>query len=144
MSLSHNRTFIAIDYGSRRVGLAKSDPTGTIASALTTLEVKSPKDALAQLKAIIDEYAPDGLVIGYPVLKSGDKSKKCLEIDGIVEKLRIIYKGPIEKVDERHTSQEAIAIIHAHGKKAGKDKKRIDRLAAVIILQRYLEDLPRE
>ena len=144
MLQSHNRTFIAIDYGSRRIGLAKSDPTGTIASALTTLEVKSPKDALAQLSTIIDEYTPDRLVIGYPVLRSGDKSKKCLEIDRFVEKIKDIYKGPIEKVDERHTSQEATAVIHAHGKKAGKDKKRIDRLAAVIILQRYLEDLPQE
>ena len=61
-----------------------------------------------------------------------------------MEKLRDIYKGLIEKVDERHTSQEAIAVIHAHGKKSGKDKKRIDRLAAVIILQRYLEEFPQE
>jgi len=144
MSVSENRTFIAIDYGNRRVGLAKSDPTGTIASALATLEVKSPKDALAQLKAIIEEYLPDGLVIGYPLLKSGDKSKKCIEIDSFVAKLQDIYNGPIHKVDEHHTSQEATAVIHAHGKKSGKDKKRIDRLAAVIILQRYLEDLPRE
>ena len=144
MSPSHNRTFIAIDYGSRRIGLAKSDPTGTIATALTTLEVKSPKDALAQLSAVIEEYAPDGLVIGYPVYKSGDKSDKCLEIDGFVEKLKDFYRGPIEKVDERHTSQEATAVIHAHGKKAGKDKKRIDRLAAVIILQRYLDELSQD
>ena len=109
MSPSHNRTFIAIDYGSRRIGLAKSDPTGTIASALTTLEVKSPKDALAQLSAVIDEYAPDGLIIGYPVHKSGDKSEKCLEIDRFVEKLSSVFRGPIEKVDERKRSAADVA-----------------------------------
>lgn len=142
MSPTYNRTFIAIDYGTRRIGLAKSDPTGTIASALTTLEVKSKKDALAQLNDIIEEYQPDKLIIGYPILKSGDKSDKCHEIDAFIEKLRDIFSGPVEKVDEQHSSQEAAGIVHAHGKKAGRDKKRIDRLAAVIILQRYLDDHP--
>lgn len=142
MSVTYNRTFIAIDYGTRRIGLAKSDPTGTIASTLVTLEVKSPKDALAQLDAILKEYHPDRVIVGYPVLKSGDKSAKCLEIDGFIEKLRAIFEGPIERVDEQHSSQEAAGIIHAHGKKTGQDKKRIDRLAAVIILQRYLDDHP--
>lgn len=139
---NYDRTFMAIDYGTRRIGLAKSDPTGMIASALMTLEVKSIKDALTQLDEIIRQYQPDKLVIGYPVLKSGDKSDKCHEIDRFIEKLRAIFDGPIEKVDEQHSSQEAAGIIHAHGKKSGQDKRRIDRLAAVIILQRYLDDHP--
>jgi putative Holliday junction resolvase len=142
MSPDYNRTFLAIDYGTRRIGLAKSDPMGTIASALATLEVKSIKDALAKLDDIIRAYQPDRLIIGYPVLKSGDKSDKCHEIDSFIEKLKEIFDGPIEKVDEQHSSQEAAGIVHAHGKKAGHDKKRIDRLAAVIILQRYLDDHP--
>ncbi len=142
MPTAYDRTFIAIDYGSRRIGLAKSDPTGTIASALMTLEVKSVQNALSELRTVIDEYSPDRLVIGYPLLKSGDKSAKCLEIDRFIEKLKDIYDGPIEKVDEQYSSQEAAAVIHAHGKKTGQDKKRIDRLAAVIILQRYLDDHP--
>ena len=56
MTLSENRLFIAVDYGSRRIGLARSDPTGTIASALLTIEVRSRAQALAKLKEIIDEY----------------------------------------------------------------------------------------
>ncbi|UCG62905.1 MAG: Holliday junction resolvase RuvX [Candidatus Zixiibacteriota bacterium] len=142
MPSDYNRTFIAIDYGSKRIGLAKSDPTGTIASALTTLEVMSDKDALSQIRDILEEHQPDRLIIGYPVLTSGDKSDKCREVDSFVEKLGGIFEGPIERVDEQYSSQEAAGIVHAHGKKAGKDKKRIDRLAAVIILQRYLDDNP--
>ena len=142
MPPAYNRTFIAIDYGSKRIGLAKSDPMGTIASALATLEVKSDKDALSQISDIIEAYQPDRLIIGYPVLASGDKSDKCGEIDSFIEKLSEIYEGPIERVDEQYSSQEAAGIVQAHGKKAGKDKKRIDRLAAVIILQRYLDDNP--
>ncbi|UCE23370.1 MAG: Holliday junction resolvase RuvX [Candidatus Zixiibacteriota bacterium] len=140
MTKNLNRTIIAIDYGTRRVGLAKSDPTGTIASALTTLEVKSDKDAASQLAEIVTEHRPDRLIIGYPLLASGDKSEKCHEIDRFITRLEQIFNGPIERVDEQYSSKEAAGVIHAHGKKAGKNKKRIDRLAAVIILQRYLEE----
>ena len=142
MSPDYNREYLAIDYGNRRIGLAKSDPTGTIASALLTLEVKSNREALEKIAEVIDQYRPDGIVLGYPLLKSGDKSEKCHEIDRFVLRLKTIYSGPIELVDEQHSSQEAAAVIHAHGKKTGQDKKRVDRLAAVIILQRYLDDHP--
>ena len=135
-----DRTFLAIDYGERRIGLAKSDPTGTIASSLDTLEVKSIKDALARLTVAIEKYEPNGLVIGYPLHSSGEKSKKCLQVDRFAEKLAAVYNGPIHKVDERYSTTEAVDIIHAHGKKVGQDKKRLDRLAAVIILQRFLDE----
>jgi len=137
-----NRTFIAIDYGERRIGLAKSDPTGMIASALATLEVKSQKDALEQLRRFLEEYRPDAVVVGYPLLLSGDRSDKCEAVDKFIEELKNFYPGPIHKVDEHYSSVEAAKIIHAHGKKTGQDKKRIDRLAAVIILQRYLDENP--
>ena len=139
----YDRTFLAIDYGHRRIGLAKSDPTGLIASALSTLEVKSDSHALELLGPILEKYAPDGLVIGYPLFTSGDRSDMCVEVDRFVEKLAEIYAGPIHKVDERYSSSEAADVIHAHGKKVGQDKKRLDRLAAVIILQRFLDAHPR-
>ena len=140
MNTEYNRTFLGIDYGERRIGIAKSDPTGTIASALVTLNVKSHKDALEQLGKLIDEYEPDGIVIGYPLYESGDKSPKCAVIDRFINKLSGLFNGPINKTDERHSSVEAASVIHAHGQKTGKDKARLDRLAAVIILQRFLDE----
>lgn len=142
MTDTHNRRFLAIDYGTRRIGLARSDPTGTIASALTTLEVKSLADAVLKLGEIIEKEPPDRIIVGYPLLPSGDKSEKCREIDRFVEKLGQTYHGPIELVNEEYSSQQAAQVIHAHGQKVGKDKKRLDRIAAVIILQRYLDDHP--
>jgi len=140
MSASLDKTFIGIDYGSRRIGLAKSDPTGLIASPLTTLEVKSDREAVTGIRNVIDQYSPNGLVVGYPLHESGDKTEKCKEVDAFIEKLASVYKGPIHRVDEAYSSQEAAAIIHAHGKKVGQDKKRIDLLAAVVILQRFLDE----
>ena len=139
MVLAENRRFLSIDYGERRIGLAKSDPSGTIASALVTIEVSSMAEAVKKIAEKISELEPDGLVIGYPLLVSGDKSATCLVIDEMVEKLAEVYAGPIHKVDERWSSSEAADIIHAHGKKTGQDKGRLDRLAAVIILQRFLD-----
>jgi len=136
---SFDRTYLAIDYGERRIGLAKSDPTGTIASALKTIEVKSMSDAVKKVGEEIKEYEPNGVVVGYPLLESGEKSQKCLEVDDFVEKLADVYKGEILKVDESWSSVEAADIVHAHGKKAGRNKQRLDRLAAVIILQRFLD-----
>lgn len=140
MLKSLDKTYLAIDYGSRRIGLAKSDPTGTIASALKTIEVKSMADAVKKVLEIVKEYEPNGIVIGYPLLASGEKSRKCFEVDEFGDRIADLYKGEIHKVDESWSSQEAAGIVHAHGKKAGKDKKRLDRLAAVIILQRFLNE----
>ena len=58
-----DQTLLGIDYGERRIGVAKCDPLGIIASALTTLEVKSQRQALDQLARLIDEYQPVGLVV---------------------------------------------------------------------------------
>jgi len=140
VSDSYDRTFLAIDYGDRRIGIAKSDPTGLIASALRTIEVKSARDALEQVLGLIEEYEPNGLVIGYPLHVSGRPSELSRKVDAFIEQLTKHYDGPIHKVDERYSSIEAADVIHAHGQRVGKDKRRIDRLAAVIILQRFLDE----
>ena len=143
MAGAYNRTFLGIDYGERRIGIAKSDPTGLIASALTTLEVNSVKQAVGEIDALIQKHEPDGLVVGYPVQQSGARSEKCKDVDAFVMKLSEIYGGPIHTVDESYSSVEAADVVHAHGQRVGKDKRRLDRLAAVIILQRFLDELPR-
>ena len=138
--IQSSRTFLAIDYGARRIGLAKSDPSGTIATALTTIVVKSDQEAFKKLANVIEEVKPSALVIGYPLNDDGTENDACGKVNAFVEKLSRLFDGPIHKVDEFGTSEEAVGIIHAHGKRAGKKKQRIDRLAAVIILQRFLDE----
>jgi len=135
-----DRTYLAIDYGRRRVGLAKSDPSGTIASALETIEVKSDQQAIEKLARVMAEHQPTALVIGYPLNEDGSVGEACKLVDAFIGRLKKIFDGPIHKVDEYGTSEEAAGIIHAHGKRVGKKKQRVDRLAAVIILQRYLDE----
>jgi putative Holliday junction resolvase len=113
---------------------------GIIATALDTLEVKSMKDAVTQLREVVKDVRPSKIVVGYPLLPSGDRSNICDEIDAFIARLGSFFDGPIDKFDEAYSSDEAADVIRAHNKKPGKDKKRVDRLAAVIILQRYLEE----
>jgi len=144
MTTDLNRTFLGVDYGRRRIGIAKSDPTGFIASALMTLEVNSKEQAVVKLLELIRKYNPDGIVVGYPLLRSGDRGSLCNEIDRFIAGIKKEYDKPIHTVDEYDTSVEAADIIHAHGKKVGQDKRRIDRLAAVLILQRFLDEPARK
>lgn len=140
MNQATTRRFLAIDYGRRRIGLAKSDELGIIASAYKTIEVSSKKQGFTQVTEVIQEIDPDALIIGYPLLRSGDKSEMCLEIDEFITRLAEVYSGPIHRVDEYGSSGDAMRIIHSHGKKSGKRKPVIDRLAAVVILQRFLDE----
>jgi len=138
--VANDKTYLAIDYGLRRIGLAKSDPSGMIASALQTIEVKSDQEALKKLANVISEVNPSALIVGYPLNDDGSTNEACRKVDAFVERLRELFIGSIYKVDEFGTSEEAADIVHAHGKKIGKKKARIDRLAAVIILQRFLDE----
>ena len=140
MADSSDKTILSVDYGTKRIGLAKSDSLGIIATAVDTLEVKSASDALRKVRQVIERIRPAAIVIGYPLLQSGDRSDSCIAIDGFIEKLSTTFKGPIHRVDEADTSIEAVGVIRAHGKRVGRDKKRVDRLAAVIILQRFLDE----
>jgi putative Holliday junction resolvase len=138
--VADDKTYLAIDYGLRRIGLAKSDPSGMIASALQTIEVKSEQETLKKLADVVADVNPSALIVGYPLNDDGSPNEACRRVDAFVERLSIIFEGPIYKVDEFGTSEEAAGIIHAHGKKIGKKKARVDRLAAVIILQRFLDE----
>jgi putative Holliday junction resolvase len=140
MSEKDDKTILAIDYGDKRIGLAKSDSTGMISSALDTIEVNSFENAVKKIRQQIEKYEPQQIVIGYPILQSGDKSAKCKQVDKFVERIAEFYLKPIHKVDESWSTEEARDIIHAHGKQTGRKKKRIDKLAATIILQRYLDE----
>lgn len=133
--------YIGVDFGERRIGLAKSDPTGLIASAFKTITYKSINRAVAEIVKDIEDTGAVGVVVGYPVAPDGGTSgAACRMVDDFIARLKKQYTGPIYRVDERFTSEDAAETIHRHGKKAGKDKARLDRIAAALILQRFLDE----
>jgi putative Holliday junction resolvase len=135
------KIFIGIDYGDRRIGLARSDPTGLIATGYKTIIFKSANQVIDEIMKDIKESGAVGVVVGYPVaLSGGNKGERCQIVDQFIIRLQKKYDGPVYKVDERYSSTEAETMIHMHNKKIGRKKERIDRMAAAIILQRFLDE----
>ena len=132
-----------MDLGARRVGLAVSDPTGTLARPLTTLEV-TPATTLARLLDQIDRLAAeaDGLalvVVGVPRHLDGIASPATARAEAVIAALRARLSIPVVGEDERLTSREAESRLAEQEPDWRKRKRRLDAAAAAIILQDYLD-----
>ena len=133
---------LGIDYGLRRIGLALSDPTGTIASPLETVVRRAGKrPPITKLEAIAREKDADHLVVGLPLSLDGSESAWCAEVRSVGERLAERLSLDISFVDERMTSVRAERAVRASGlpKRKREDKRRIDAAAAQLILQSWLD-----
>jgi putative Holliday junction resolvase len=130
---------LGIDYGTKRIGLAVTDPLKIFASPLETVRTHLFDDFITEYKKTerIEEF-----VIGYPVTLNNLASESVKDIDPFIKKLEKTFPGiPVHKIDERFTSGMAKKTIIDGGvkKKARQDKAMVDKISAAIILQSYLE-----
>ena len=132
---------LAIDYGDVRVGLALSDLTCTIARPFKTLNYNDMDDLLNQLFEISEENQVNKIVVGIPYNMKGDDTKQTTKVRDFISILedKIGYK--VDLIDERLTSSEAEKFMHQMNIKTGFNKDRIDKIAASIILQEYLDTI---
>ena len=130
---------LGIDLGRKRVGLALSDPSGTIASPLQVIEPSSPDDLLCQVARLVEERSVDTVVVGLPKNMDGSLGPKAQEALAFAEDLKSALACAVVTWDERLTTAQAErAMIQADLSRA-KRKKRIDALAAQLMLQAYLD-----
>ena len=130
---------MAFDYGTKRVGIAVTDPLQLIATALDTVHAK---DVLDYVKTYLARESVVTFVVGMPRQVDGTESESAQHVRGFVRSLRRSFPGiPIETIDERVTSKMASASIaqSGMGRKKRQDKSLVDRIAAVLILQSYME-----
>ena len=130
---------LAIDYGTKRVGVAVTDPLGMIAGALATVETPRIFDFLNEYLTVND---CNRLVISYPLTLRNEPVEVTCEIDRFIERFASLYPYiEVIKYDERFTSKLAFDTILASGigRRKRRDKAVIDRISATIILQNYLE-----
>lgn len=130
---------LGLDVGKKRLGVAGCDGTGLIATELTTIYRTSWAKDVAQLKAIIAEREATILVIGIPYSLNGNIGSQAKEVQKFAAKLAKDIQLPIEYVDERLTSVEAEAQLKTQKRFSTRDKGAIDRRAAAIILQQWLD-----
>jgi putative holliday junction resolvase len=129
---------IAIDYGIKRIGLAITDPLNIFVYPLITL----PNDSkfFTELKKIIEEYHVVKIILGYPLKESGEESTSTKAVIKFNQELKEQINLPIELVDERYSSEIARQrmIESVPSKKKRRDKSWLDKNAAAIILEDYL------
>jgi putative Holliday junction resolvase len=131
---------LAVDWGERRIGLAVSDPSGTIATGLTTLQVRGREDALTQVAAAAVDTEAVRIVVGLPLLLSGRHGEASESAEAFAAALATRTSLPVDTYDERLTSVMGQRRIHELGGRR-RGKARVDQGAAVALLESFLQRL---
>jgi len=130
---------LAIDFGMKRMGLAVSDALGITAQGLPTLERTRIADDLGRIRELAEEYSVERVILGNPVGHSGGPTGMSGRVAEFAEKLRRRLGCPVELWDERLTSAEAGRMLRQSGMGTLKRKRAVDRVAATLLLQAYLD-----
>ncbi|HET6936625.1 MAG TPA: Holliday junction resolvase RuvX [Candidatus Angelobacter sp.] len=130
---------LAIDYGSRRMGLAVSDPLGITAQGLETLQRKNKRSDFARLERILREYQVREIVLGNPLRMSGEEGRQSQKVAEFAEELRKRFDVPVHLWDERLTSAEANRLLREAELSIEKRAQAVDRMAAILILQSWMQ-----
>ena len=129
---------LGIDFGTKRVGLALSDRSNMIASPYKTLNYLSEKDLITQLETIVTKNDIEILVLCLPISMKGEDTAQTMKVRNFKEILSTL-RIPIVYEDERLSSVSAINSLMLQNVKTGHNKPEIDKTAAAIILQQYLD-----
>jgi putative Holliday junction resolvase len=129
---------LALDVGERRIGVAISDPGGTFALPLSTLERTNMRADLAALAALAAEYGATTLVVGDPLALDGSRGPAAVKMDAFCAALGRVFGGEIARVDERLTTAQVTKTLIAADVSRSKRKRVVDRMAAALILETYL------
>ena len=142
---------LGLDVGNKTVGVAVSDPLGVIATGVTTIERVGIRKDTGKVIDYIKEYGCDIVVIGLPLSLDGSDSVQTQNVRDFRTMLenKLKSSGPLSKVkiewqDERYSTVEAEEVLIEANMSREDRKKIIDRQAAIVILQRYLDRMPRE
>jgi putative Holliday junction resolvase len=130
---------LGLDVGSRRIGVAVSDLLGITAQGLETLQRRNKRTDLVALERVIREYDIHEIVIGLPLRMSGAEGTQSDKMLVFAEDLRKRFRLPVHLWDERLTSAEANRLLRETDLSIEKRAKAVDRMAAVLILQGWME-----
>ncbi len=130
---------LGLDVGSRRIGVAVSDPLGITAQGLDTLQRTTKRRDFEHLQRVIQEYDVREIVVGLPLRMSGAEGIQSDKMQAFAEELRKRFRLPVHLWDERLTSVEANRLLREADLSIEKRGKAVDRMAAVLILQGWME-----
>jgi putative holliday junction resolvase len=128
---------LALDFGAKRVGVAISDPLGIFAQGLDVLNIRGKADLLNRLSRYFNSYDINEVIIGNPLKSSGEESRGSVEIKKFAKILAENRGVKVTLWDERYSTKEAELTLKSLNKR--NIKSQVDKVAAQIILQSYLE-----
>jgi putative Holliday junction resolvase len=130
---------LGLDLGSKRIGVAGCDGLGLIATGITTIKHQSFQQTLEELQNLVQEREVQLLIIGLPYSMNGEVGTQAKRVQKFAHRLATALELPLEFVDERLTSYEAEEQLKARNLSPSRNKGLIDRQAATIILQQWLD-----
>lgn len=133
------KRILGLDVGSKTIGMAVSDLLGITAQGLPTYRRQNKRLDLDALAKIIADYEVAEIVVGYPLRMSGAPGSQSEKMAGFAEELRKKLKLPVHLWDERLTSAEANRVLRESEMSIRRRGEVVDRLAAVLILQSWME-----
>lgn len=136
--MKEEERILGIDFGEKRVGIAISDPLCMIAMPLETIERKKIEEGINK---ILERFPVKHIVIGYPLRTNGKKGKRAEQVEKFAKKIKGKFNIEITLWDERYSTVEAERIMKDMNRKPSREKERVDRIAASLILQSYLDSL---
>lgn len=131
---------LGLDLGRKRIGVAGCDGLGLFATGLTTIERTSFERDVEQMRSLVREREVQVLVVGLPYSMDGTIGTQAKEVQKLAKRLSVALELPIVYMDERLTSVEAEEMMKARGVSPSRNRATIDRLAAAIILQQWLDE----
>ncbi|HKH97641.1 MAG TPA: Holliday junction resolvase RuvX [Candidatus Sulfotelmatobacter sp.] len=136
-SVAHR--ILGLDVGSRRIGLAVSDPLGITAQGLETLQRKNKRTDFAHLERVIRDYEVREIVVGLPLRMSGAEGTQSEKMHIFAEELGKRFGLPVHLWDERLTSAQANRLLRETDLSIEKRGQAVDRMAAILILQGWMD-----
>jgi putative holliday junction resolvase len=130
---------LGLDVGSRRIGMAISDPLGLTAQGLPTLQRQNKRLDFEQLAKVVGDYQVSEIVVGYPLRLSGLEGIQSEKMQLFAEDLRKKFGLPVHLWDERLTSSQANRLLRETDLSIKKRGQAVDRMAAILILQNWME-----
>ncbi|WP_310487423.1 Holliday junction resolvase RuvX [Chamaesiphon sp. VAR_69_metabat_338] len=131
---------LGLDVGNKRIGVAGCDGLGLIATGITTIWRSSFQEDIAQLNEIILDRQVEILVLGLPYTMDGNLGSQAKQVQKFARRVAAVIELPIEYVDERLTSYAAEEMMKAANISVSQNKATIDRIAAAVILQQWLDE----
>ncbi|HVH86670.1 MAG TPA: Holliday junction resolvase RuvX [Terriglobales bacterium] len=139
MESDRSGRILGLDVGARRIGVAVSDPLGVTAQGIATLHRRNRRYDLGELRKLLAEFEVSEIVMGNPLCMSGESGAQAEKMAAFAAQLEQAFSIPVRLWDERLSTAEAHRLLDETGIRDSRRKEVIDKMAAVLILQSFLD-----